>query len=114
MYTEIDLIEEYPFYGAFYRTEAPDMTIPLNMRGEREVMVLDTVCDIQEASHSMRGDFIEASYSVYFPIDDVVLVRKGDVFRGTMYGLEIAGRVLGVFPSQLRGCRVYIKNLEEE
>jgi len=107
-------IQEYPFTGSFYRQTDGDVSVPLNERESSEELVLTTVCDIQEASHSMSRDFIEASYAVYFPFDGIVLVRRSDLFRGEMYGMDIIGTVIGVFPSQLGGCKVYIKSLEEE
>lgn len=106
-------IQEYPFTGSFYRQSEVDSAVPLNERESDDELVFVTSCDIQEASHTMSRDFIEASYAIYFPFDGIVLVKRGDLFRGEMYGMDIIGTVIGVFPSQLGGCKVYIKSLED-
>lgn len=105
-------IEEYPFTGEFY-TSTVDMTKPLDERGETEVVVLSTVCDITEASHERYGGFVTAVYSIFVPFDksaeDPIPVNRGMMFRANDYGVLVAGKVAGVFPSQLGGFVAYVE-----
>ena len=104
-------IVEYPFHGTFYRSEI-DRTLPLEQQTETEVAVLETVCDIQEASHSRLGDFSKAAYAVYVPFDktleDPINVSRGMMFRASDYGVIVNGKVTGVFPSQIGGFVAYV------
>ena len=109
MHIDRNLIEEYPFSGVFYKTGI-DRTKPLEQQVEEEIAVLETCCDIQEASHSRLGDFAKAAYSVYVPFDKQtpIAVNRGMRFRGDFYGVLVDGKVVGVFPSQLGGFVAYI------
>lgn len=104
-------IIEYPFQGEFYRSEI-DRTKPLEQQVEEEVVILTTVCDIQEASHSRLGDFSKAAYAVYVPfdktLDNPIIVNRGMMFRASDYGVMVNGKVMGVFPSQLGGFVAYV------
>ena len=42
-----------------------------------------------------------------------VKIKRGMYFRGTMYGYEVNGKVIGVAPSMLGGCACQIKDLDE-
>lgn len=110
MYIDTNEISEYPFFGEFYRV-VEDVNAPLIEQHEKEVVVLRTPCDIIEGG-SKRGQFITASFSIYFPFEDNVDVRRGDFFRGELYSMQVNGRVIGVFPTQLKGCVVYIDDLD--
>lgn len=105
-------IEEYPFTGVFYTSDI-DRDRPLEEQVEEEVVVLETKCDIMEASHSRVGDFIKAVYSIFVPFDktlvDPINVNRGLMFRANDYGLLIEGKVEGVFPSQLGGFVAYVQ-----
>ena len=50
-------------------------------------------------------------------IDDTsykpVVIKRGMYFRGSIYGYEINGKVIGVAPSMLGGCACQIKDLDE-
>ena len=62
------------------------------------------MCDIQEESNFRATATAKAVYGVYVPFDsdtDIVPVQRGNMFRGYQYGLLVAGKVIGVFPSQL-------------
>lgn len=109
-YIDMD-IEEYPYEGKFFRTEI-DMSLPLDQRTEKEIDILVTRCDIQEAGSTVTGGIANASFSVYFPIPDngIMPVRSGHKFRGIYYGMTVDGEVNGVFPNQLGGCVAYLKD----
>ena len=42
-----------------------------------------------------------------------VLIKRGMYFRGSIYGYEVNGKVIGVAPSMLGGCACQIKDLDE-
>lgn len=114
MYTDRNILNEYPFVGEFYRIEIDENNPNLEERVEREVSILITPCDITEASHARRSNFISASYAIYIPLDterEKVLIKRGNLFRADMYGLLVDGKVIGVFPSQMGGVTVYIEDL---
>lgn len=50
-------------------------------------------------------------------IDDTsyknVVIKRGMYFRGSIYGYEVNGKVIGVSPSMLGGCACQIKDLDE-
>ena len=115
MYVDRDELHEYAFDGEFY-TKDIDETLPPSEWSEDDRCVLRTKCDIQESakSKSMASGFASASYNIYFPFnkDKGIDIKKGMYFRGTMYNMEVEGEVIGIFPTQLGGCAVYIKDLE--
>lgn len=101
--------EEYPYDGEFYTTWI-DESKPLDQQKEEDLILLKTKCDIQEAQKSDSGNSIKASFNVYFPFDKSVGIKitRGVLFRGNMYGMRVDGMVLGLFPTQLSGCAVYL------
>lgn len=112
MYIDRKQLNEFPFDAYFYRVGI-DESLPLDQQREEKIVVLETKCDIQEASHSYSSDFISAAYAVYIPFDtklDKLNLRNGDSFESDAYGLRINGKVIGVFPSQLGGVTVYIQD----
>lgn len=115
MYIDRNALDEYPFAGRFYRKEIADNTLPPSEWAEQDVIVLTTNCDIQESSKSKSGSdgYIAGAYEVYFAFDKEqgVSVRKGDFFRGDVYGVEVYGEVIGVAPTQLGGCMVTVKSM---
>lgn len=50
-------------------------------------------------------------------IDDTsykpIAIKRGMYFRGSIYGYEVNGKVIGVAPSMLGGCACQIKDLDE-
>lgn len=50
-------------------------------------------------------------------IDDTsykpVVIKRGMYFRGSIYGYEVNGKVIGVAPSMLGGCACQINDLDE-
>lgn len=103
--------EEYPFKGIFTRAFI-DESKPLDEREEETITVLETPCDIQEASHNTPNNFIKASFEVFFPIKASVPVKNGDAFSADFMGVDVKGRVTGVFPSTLGGCKCYIDDTD--
>lgn len=114
MYIDRTALEEYPFEGAFFRL-ADEEDLPLIEQTGQEDVILETPCDITEASHNTSGDFIGAKFVIYIPFDpetEVIEIRNGDRFEADFYGLNVNGKVVGVFPSQLYGVTVYIQDLD--
>lgn len=114
MIADRTLLEEYAYEGEFYRIER-EAGEGLLDRNDKEVIVLHTKCDIQESSRSNVHGFANATFGIYFPIDKEqdVEVKRGDSFRGSIYGMSIEGEVTGVFPSQLGGCVAYVKEFAD-
>ena len=103
--------DEYQFEGTFSRSVI-DESKPLDQREEEIITVLVTPCDIQEASHSTPNNFIKAAFEVFFPVKASVPVKTGDKFFCNFMGLDVKGRVTGVFPSILGGCKCYIDDTD--
>ena len=104
-------LEEYPFEGDFY-TYGVDESKPLDEQVEEEILVLHTKCDIQESQKSDSSGNIVSSFNVYWPFDTEkgTSIKRGMIFKGSMYNLEVNGRVIGLFPTQLGGCACYVKD----
>jgi hypothetical protein len=113
MYIDRNRVQEYPFTGIFYRTIIND-NAPLDQQKETKEVLFSTKCDIIEASHTWGQGTIWAQYAVYFPFekDSDIKVKLGTLFESDMYGLKIDGKVVGVFPSQLGGMTVYIRDMD--
>lgn len=114
MYIDREELQEYPFTGTFYRADIDNTSPLLEQEDERE-LILEVNCDITEAGHTRHANFLDASFSIYFHIDceeDEIPIKRGDIFEAYMYGLEVNGKVVGVFPSQLHGCTVYINDTD--
>ena len=113
MYFDRNAIQEYPHNAVFTRTVEKEGASYLEPQ-EETITVLETVCDVMEAGHAQNGSFVSADYALYFPFDkeDGVIVRAGDIASVDMYGIEVKGKVLGVFPSQLGGVKVYLEDLD--
>ena len=64
-----------------------------------ETILLETECDIQQASKMFNGGTIMADYNVFFPLkkSSISPVKIGDMFRcpKESYGIGINGRVIG-------------------
>lgn len=114
MYIDRNVLSNYPYKGVFYRTYI-DKTKPLPEQKEEKEIVFETECDIIESSHSWSNNFIWAKYAIYFPFDkekDTISIKLGDFFEADIYGLNVNGKVVGVFPSQLGGVTVYIQDTD--
>ncbi len=102
--------KEYPYTGTFSRLVA-DTTKPLDERDDEPTVILTTECDIMESSHMRSGIFATADYAVFFPVpkSETVTIQRGDEFNADFNGVNVSGKVMGVFPSQLDGCTAYIQ-----
>lgn len=109
MYIERDILEEYPFDGAFY-TFGIDESKPLDEQVEEEILLFETKCDIQESTSTLAGGANTATFDIYFPFDKKtgVNLKRGDTFKGSFYGVKVDGMVDGIFPTQLGGCAVHL------
>lgn len=113
-YIDRDILEDYPHYAYFYHIEV-DESLPLDQQTEQKVIHFETPCDITESSHSWSRNFIWAKYAVYFPFDTEtgsVQVKMGDMFEANLYGMNVNGKVVGAFPSQLGGVTVYVQDTD--
>jgi hypothetical protein len=108
MILDRNILQEYPFTGKFYYIDI-DESKPLEERVPEEFVLLETPCDIQESQKSESGS-IHASFNIYFPFkkEDGINIKRGDLFVGYMYGMKVDGQVIGVFPTQMGGCEVYL------
>lgn len=114
MYIDRNELQEYPFMGWFYRAGV-DETASLFDQSDERTLILEVNCDITEAGHTRHANFVDASFAIYFHIDcepDEIPVKRGDIFEANMYGLEVNGKVVGVFPTQLHGCVAYINDTD--
>lgn len=109
MILDRSIAQEYPFDGIFYRTGI-DESKPLDEQVEEEIIILETKCDIQESTSNVTSGNISATFDIYFPFnkEEGIEIRRGDNFRGSMFGMPVNGKIDGVFPSQLGGCQVHL------
>jgi len=129
-------ITEYPFHGTFYTviTKKPedgdllgngglldgdllggeDTAGSINTETSEETILLETECDIQQASKMFNGGTIMADYKVFFPceVGEKLPIRFNTNFKCEDYAIPIQGRVIGLEYSQLGGCSVDIKMSE--
>lgn len=114
MYIDHNKLQDFPYFGQFYRIGI-DESKPLDEQVEERIVIFETECDITESSHSWSNNFIWAKYAIYFPYDkepDTIKVQLGDLFEANVYGLTVNGKVVGVFPSQLGGITVYVQDTD--
>lgn len=126
MYTDRKEMQEYAYNGVFYKT---DVTIPddgdlLGDDEAKEVIILETKCDIQETNKLFNSGVITMGYTIYFPMptkldengNEVETIpdglKPGIRFRGSLYDLAVEGMVIGVYPTQMHGCVAYIKGTD--
>lgn len=113
-YIDYNELQEYPFFGEFYRITI-DRTLPPSQQIEEKEVILTTVCDVTESAHSVSSNFISAKFVVHMPFDknnQVINIKNGDMFVANVYGMTVNGKVVGVFPSQLNGITIYIQDLD--
>ena len=105
------LLEEFPFDGSFYEYKV-DESKPLDERQEEEVLVLETKCDIQEVQKKDADGSIVSSFNVYFPFDKEtgINIKRGMIFKGSIYGLNVDGIIIGIFPTQLGKCVCFLRD----
>ena len=103
---DINELEEYPFYGEFYKDVFDQFG---DGSYDREV-ILATVCDIQLKKASSSTTFTNATHVVYYPKDTDIEIEDGLKFSSNMYGLGVSGLVVGIIPNPLGSVEVYIKS----
>lgn len=119
MFIDRGQIQQFPFDGSFYNYVI-DESLPLDEQQEEEVLVLATKCDVQE-SNKILSPNITVAYNVFFPFDKTtgLDVKKGMRFRCNVYGLQVNGIVVSIFPTQfvsddeadkVGGCVAYISD----
>lgn len=122
MFTDRSNLSEYPNKGYFYQSE-DDLPEDGNLLSEetiQETIILETVCDIQETNKLFNSGVITMGYTLYFPIpkdDDgneniPEQLKPGIRFRGSTFGMDVDGMVIGVYPTQMHGCVAYIKGTD--
>lgn len=80
-----------------------------------ETILLETECDIQQASKMFNGGTIMADYNVFFPLKKQHFTCKIEICLDVQRkadGIGINGRVIGMEISQLGGVKVNIKMSE--
>ena len=87
-------------YTIFFPLEA---NVSLIEKGGNEV----TEEDAEESLPPSQTELIDDTS--YKP----VVIKRGMYFRGSIYGYEVNGKVIGVAPSMLGGCACQIKDLDE-
>lgn len=113
-YIDRSVLQTYPFHAYFYRVVIDD-SLPLDQQVPTRQIIYQTECDITESSHSWSRNFIWAKYAVYFPFDKDagdIKIRLGDMFEAEVYGVQVNGKVVGVFPSQMGGVTVYVQDTD--
>lgn len=112
MYSDINSIVPFKYPCVFY-TIGVDESKPLDQQVEEKIVVLESMCDIQESAH-MMGKFISSTYVAFVKNNENEenIIRNGLYFECNVDGLEVNGKVSGVFPSQLGGIKVYIQDLD--
>lgn len=112
MYTDRDLLDTFPYEGTFFRTFV-DESKPLDERKEERIDLLTIKCDIQ-GNRSGMGYFLNASFSIYIPwdVNDKLPFKRGDLFESNIFGMIVNGEIIGIYPSQLGGCSIYIKDMD--
>lgn len=119
MYIDRTTISEYPFTGRFYTmgdnmpSDGDMFADDVDMSKEDMKLVLETACDVQATNKAFNSGSIVTYKSVYFPFDKSVEipVRMGMRFKCDDCYMPVDGIVLGVYPSQLGGCEVQIKEV---
>lgn len=108
MYTDHLGTQEYPHKGMFYRIGIDD-SLPLDEQVESEIEIFSTPFDMTDG-----GTISTDTFRIFFPFDaysETLVIAEGNLFKGNIYGAEVQGRVIGIYPSQLGGCTVLLTRL---
>lgn len=108
MYTDHHGTEEYPFEGTFYSVRFTDGNSLIGQK-EEEIEIFSTVFDMTEG-----GTLSTETFRIFFPFDaysESLVIAEGNLFKGSIYGASIKGRVIGIYPSQLSGCTVLLTRI---
>lgn len=105
MYTDHFGQIEYPHEGMFYKIGIDDSK-PLDQQEEEELPIFECNFDMTEG-----GSLSTETFRLFFPFEfsrDSLVISEGDLFKGSIYGASLKGRVIGIYPSQLGGCTVLL------
>ena len=105
MYTDHLGTMEYPYKGMFYKIGIDD-SLPLDQQKEQDIEIYSTSFDMTEG-----GTLSTETFRIFFPFDfaaESLVISEGNLFKGSIYGANIKGRVIGIYPSQLGGCTVLL------
>lgn len=108
MYIDYNAAEEYPHTGYFYKLGVDDSK-PLDEQVEEEIILLETQFDMSEGS-----DLNMSSFKIFFPFNyekDILVINEGDTFKGNAWGVNVKGRVLSIYPSQIGGCMALLTRI---
>lgn len=108
MFTDHNGTVEYPHDGVFYRVGMDD-SVPLDEQVETEIEIFSTSFDMTDG-----GTLSTDTFRIYFPFNadrEELVIAEGNLFRGTIYGATLNGRVIGIYPSQLGGCMVLLTRI---
>ena len=108
MYNDFYGVDEFPFHGVFYRIGI-DETKPLEERSEEEIEILDTPCDMYDGS-GLNTD----TFTIFFPFDirnENITINEGDMIKANVAGMEQRGKIIGIYPSQLGGCKIVLTRM---
>lgn len=108
MYSDHYGTEEYPFEGTFYYIGLDDSK-PLDEQVEEEISIFTTEFDMTEG-----GTLSTETFRIFFPFDheqETLEISEGNLFKGKIYGADVRGRVIGIYPSQLGGCTVMLTRI---
>lgn len=108
MFTDHFGTKEYPFEGVFYEIGVDDSK-PLDEQVEEEKVIFETTFDMTEG-----GTLSTETFRIFFPFDfatESLVIAEGDLFKGSIYGASVRGRVIGIYPSQLSGCTVLLTRI---
>ena len=103
----------FPFVGEFYEVSVNDQ-LPPTQQTQTRTSVMIVECDIQEGGTRSSANLTKAGYAVFFPMDVLIdstemKVKNGMWFEGTMYGNNVSGQVIAVYPSTLGSATAYIE-----
>lgn len=108
-YIDHNRIEEFPFKnGVFYKIGIDD-NLPLEEQKEEDIEIYTSDFDIYTGSNVSVDTF-----TLFIPFDkdvDTLVIKAGDMFKGETFGTLQKGRIVGVYPSQIRGCTIVLKRL---
>lgn len=106
--TKCDIQQTSQLGNAGFLASSYTIYFPLEQNSSFEGTDVDSVGDVTEVGvNPSETQLIDDN--TYKPIK----IRRGMYFRGSIYGYEVNGKVVGVAPSMLGGCACQIKDLDE-
>ena len=105
MYIDHNISKEYPFKdGVFYKISIDDSK-PLEEQVDEEIEIYASDFDISDGTNLNTNTF-----TLFIDVDTLV-IKEGDLFKGSTYGVIQRGRIIGIYPSQLDGCTILLTRL---